>query len=245
MQRKSKQLIALTLAMSMLSGCAAQKQTGAVQPEQSSSVTVEQQENEVSSETIQEVPEMNLGERPMLIRNVTQSDASDVIPCVEPYIIAEDLSNIDNLWQFYFDGEKKQKLVQNGFVVSGTAGSEFFEIYESNRYMMCASFVTVDSLMHTYHLYFSYLLKNIEKNALSESVSALSKRMLDNSLAQYEQLKGSEWESAAQRNVLFFTVGAKLLDDSVRVSDAVADMVSCEVDKINRAEMIDVSAVIG
>lgn len=245
MKKKTKQLVALTLAMSMLSGCAAQKQTGAVQPEQSSSVTAAQQENEVSSETVQEVSEMNLGERPMLIKNVTQSDAGNVTPCVEPYTIAEDLSNIDNLWQFYFEGEKKQKLVQNGFVVSGTSGSEFFEIYESNRYMQCPSFVTVDSLMHTYHLYFSYLLKNIEKSTLSENVSALSKRMLDNSLAQYEQLKGSEWESAAQRNVTFFAVGAKLLDDSVIVPDDVKDMVSTEIDKINCADAIEVSGVTG
>lgn len=245
MKKKTKQLIALTLTMSMLGGCAGQKQTGDIWAGESSADTTEWQEDEVSSQTIQEVPEMNLGERPMLIGNVSQSAVSDINPCVEPYTIAEDLSNIDNLWQFYFEGEKQQKLVQNGFVVSETAGSEFFEIYESNRYMMCPSFVTVDSLMHTYHLYFSYLLKNIEKSTLSEHVSMLSKRMLDNSLAQYEQLKGSEWERAAQRNVLFFTVGAKLLDDSVGVSDDVADMVSAEIDKINRADTIDVSAVTG
>ncbi len=33
----------------------------------------------------------------------------------------------------------------------------FFEIYEMNRYSQIPNFVTVDSLMHTYHLYFSYL----------------------------------------------------------------------------------------
>ena len=258
MKKRTKQLIALTLAMSMLGGCAGQKQPEDIWADESSADTVERHENEmssadtreqqdkeVSSETIQEVPEMNLGERPMLIRNVKQSEANDIIPCVEPYTIAEDLSNIDNLWQFYFEGEIQQKLVQNGFVVSGTSGSEFFEIYESNRYMQCPSFVTVDSLMHTYHLYFSYLLKNIEKSTLSETLSTLSQRMLDDSLAQYEQLRGSEWESAAQRNVLFFAVGAKLLDDSVTVPDDVKDMVSTEINKINCADAIEVSAVTG
>ncbi|RAZ94778.1 hypothetical protein DK853_33415, partial [Klebsiella oxytoca] len=75
--------------------------------------------------------------------------------------------------------------------------------------------------MHTYHLYFSHLLKNIEKNQLSDSVLQLSRRMLDNSISQYEQLKGTEWEEAAKRNVAFFTVGTKLLDDSTPISDYV------------------------
>lgn len=57
--------------------------------------------------------------------------------------------------------------------------------------------------MHTYHLYFSYLLKNMEKTYLSENIRQLSRRMLDSSVAQYEKLKGSEWENAAKRNVAF------------------------------------------
>ena len=77
----------------------------------------------------------------------------------------------------------RDRLGQNGFVVSSSYGKEFFEIYESNRYAQIPNFVTVDSLMHTYHVYFSYLLKNVEKEHLTGCVEQLSKRMLNDSIA--------------------------------------------------------------
>lgn len=189
------------------------------------------------------------GGRPQLV-TPSASDAADlaslgVTPCVEPYTVEPDLSNIDNLWQFYLDDEVKEKLVENGFVVFGNAGREFFQTYEIDRYEQIAHFVTVDSLMHTYHLYFSYLLKNIEKTYLSENIRQLSRRMLDNSVAQYEKLKGSEWENAAKRNVAFFTVGMKLLDDSTVINPEAADMASYELDCIGKADSIYESAITG
>lgn len=252
MIKKSKQMIALALVVSILGGCGVQNQTGKLTDttateqatEEKSSITTEQGA-ETSSETTVAATGMYLWERPMLIKSVEKSDVGSVTPCVEPYVPAPDLSNVDNLWQFYLDDEMADKLAQNGFVVYGNAGSEFFQIYEENRYMMVPNFVTVDSLMHTYHLYFAYLLKNIERDYLSETVAELSRRMLDNSIAQYKQLKGSEWESAAKRNVAFFAVGAKLLDDNTTVVEDVRDIVENELDNINRAEEIAVSEVTG
>ena len=184
------------------------------------------------------------GDRPMLIK-IADIAERDVEANTEAYTVAADMSNVDNLWQFYLSDDLAAKLVQNYFVVSGGGGHEFFEVYESNRYNQRASFVTVDSLMHTYHLYFSYLLKNVEKNQLSDSVLQLSRRMLDNSISQYEQLKGTEWEEAAKRNVAFFTVGTKLLDDSIPINDYVGETVSYELNNIAQAAGIQESAVTG
>ena len=158
-----------------------------------------------------------------------------VTPCVEPYEVESNLSNIDNLWQFYLTDEVADKLAQNGFVVYGYAGREFFEIYEQNRYAQTANFVTVDSLMHTYHLYFSYLLKSMEKTGLLSSMETLSKWMLDDSVEAYEKLKGTEWESAAKRNVAFFNVAVKLLDEDAEVNSDVKDIVEYELGQINSA----------
>ena len=170
----------------------------------------------------------------------------DVAPNVEPYTAEKDLKNIDNLWQFYniSDGEAGI-LAENGFAVYGPEGREFFERYEWNRYDQLASFVTVDSLMHTYHLYFAYLMKNVERDYLAERVTQLSRRMLEDSMNEYEKLKGSEWEDAAKRNVAFFTVGAKLLDDETEVSGYVEDVVGYELDHINGAEWIELSEITG
>ncbi len=179
-----------------------------------------------------------MSERPMLLSTVS-NPGIDVTPSVAPYTIEPDLSNITNLDQFYWlmnDGNQAALLARNGFLVdSDSRSNEFYEIYEINRYAQIPNFVTVDSLMHTYHLYFSYLLRNIEQNYLSDSLTRLSGRMLEASLDQYRQLAGSEWEEAARRNVAFFTVGSCLLDDTVPVEEFVADTVRQELDNINRA----------
>lgn len=180
---------------------------------------------------------------PFPVKDAAVSEEIGVTPSVAPYTIEADLSNIDNLWQFYLTDEQKEMLAQNGFVVFGDAGREFFEIYEINRYVPVASFVTVDSLMHTYHLYFAHLLKKVEKEYLVDCLGQLSKRMLDNSIKEYGSLKGSEWEEAAKRNVAFFTVGAKLLDDKTEVNGDVKEIAEYEFNHIMAAEKIDDSMI--
>ncbi len=265
-KRKGRQVIALLLSVSLLTACAAQEaENGSdVSPDTASSEQREntssdaqagQSEQEVSAE--QTAPDGNVaeispevyvgltdGKRPQLIVDMG-ADSVDVTPCVEPYEIASDLSNVENLWQFYFDDELASMIAGNGFVVCGDAGREFFEIYETNRYGFIPNFITVDSLMHTYHLYFAHLLKNIEKGYLSDTLEQLSEKMLADSIEQYDALKGSEWESAAKRNVAFFCIGAKLLDESTEIPDDVADIAQNELAMIEQAEGIQYSGITG
>lgn len=257
MKKKSGKFIALTLVIGMLactlSACASQKQPE--QPPESSIVqeppTPPAAETETSPaadlpvEITQTGSQPYAGQRPVLVTGAVKNSDISVTASVAPYTVSPNLSNIDNLWQFYFSDDMIEKLYRNGFVVGSDAGQEFFGIYEDNRYNMVPNFITVDSLMHTYHLYFSYLLKNIERDYLSASLTQLGRRMLDNSLEQYRQLQGSEWESAAKRNIAFFTVGAKLLDDSTPVEKDVADIVSYELDNIRGAQGISESQITG
>lgn len=266
----AKKVVVLVLVMSMLGGCAAPG-GAVVETEQNTEVfnssqgtetdaeadkqgmdeaeTVGKQETASDSDAQQQAEPVSAdrlyaGERPVFMQS-KQGSSGDVTPRVEKYVIAPDLGNVENLGQFYLQDGMAAMLAQNGFVVAGDAGSEFFEVYETNRYGQIPNFVTVDSLMHTYHLYFAHLLKNIERNYLSEELSLLSARMLENSRAQYEQLAGSEWESAARRNIAFFTVGAKLLDDSVEADSEVGQTVANELEKIRSAEGIDLSEITG
>lgn len=255
-KRKYRKLLAAVLAVSLLGGCATPTQpdgngTSASETqvqqetEQPSSVQTQEDQN-VSSADTEVMLDLYMGRRPMLVGSLPQSVSENVTPQVTQYSVEPDLTNIVNLNQFYFseeDAELTQKLAKNGFVVAGDAGNEFFEVYEMNRYELIPNFVTVDSLMHTYHLYFSFLLKNIERDYLFDGLVKLSDRMLENSLAQYEVLKGSEWESAAKRNVAFFTIGKKLLDDSTQVNPDVAQLVQSELDKIGRAEGVEISDI--
>ena len=184
------------------------------------------------------------GARPTFFEQ-TKEQTERVTPSVERWSVAPDLGNVENTWQFYITPGMQEKLVQNGFVVTDSAGNEFFDIYETNRYAMIPNFITVDSLMHTYHLCFDHLLEDVERQYLSEKLRELGIRMADGSRAQYEALSGSEWEEAAKRNMVFFSVGAKLLDDSFLADGAVGAAVSEELSKIERAEGIELSAVTG
>lgn len=184
------------------------------------------------------------GVRPTFFEQ-TKEQTERVTPSVERWSVAPDLGNVENTWQFYITPGMQEKLVQNGFVVTDSAGNEFFDIYETNRYAMIPNFITVDSLMHTYHLCFDHLLEDVERQYLSEKLRELGVRMADGSRAQYEALSGSEWEEAAKRNMVFFSVGVKLLDDSFLADGAVGAAVSEELSKIERAEGIELSAVTG
>lgn len=154
------------------------------------------------------------------------------------------LGNVTNVGDFYLTNTQKSALEQNMFTVNASGGqNEFFDTYESNRYSQQASFVTVDSMMHTYHLYFSHLQKNSEKQYLSASLLTLSTAMLQASADQLNTLSGSEWEGAAQRNVVFFSVAARLLDPSVQTPASVEPIVSDELAKIQNASGTSTCAI--
>lgn len=253
-RRWQKGLLSLVLACVL---CACGMQNGASIGGTESDETTKAAESQVQTEpeevkqpaTEEPVAEVfvpcSIQGRPALIEVQAESSTLDFTPNISPYTVEPDLSNVENLKQFYFQEEFAQQLAKNGFIVAGEVGSEFFEVYESNRYMMIPNFITVDSLMHTYHLYFSYLLKNIELNYLSENLMELSRRMLIHSQTQYEALQGTQWEEAALRNVAFFTIGAKLMDDTTVVLPAAEEVVSTELQRIQQAEGIDCSLITG
>ena len=153
-----------------------------------------------------------LSRKSFIEKDVKSYADSTLVPTVEPYEIEADLSNCINAYDFeYWTDEAKAQLAEDGFLVTGDSAKEFFFEYEVNRYAQRPDFVTVDSLLHTYHLYFQHLLKQIEKDSLNDMIKSVSDSMLTESIKQYNELKGSEWEAAAVNNVSFFAVGASLI----------------------------------
>lgn len=212
-QKNADRAIAVILAACLLVGCGPADRAD-TKPEE----TAAAQETAENSET--KLPEKGQGNTPRPTLLSTEAAKEEAVTAhVTPYAIAPDLGNVENLWQFYIEDDLAAKLAENGFVVWGDGGSEFYEGYEWNRYSLIPNFVTVDSMMHTYHLYFAYLMKKIEKDYLADGLSELSVKMLENSAKQYETLKGTEWEEAAARNVAYFLVGARLSGAEVPAYD--------------------------
>ncbi len=254
-----KRIMAVFLAACMLSGCGMSELGDLFRGGDDSDAffTPEEEETDVDAddgetkpdaeEAVTELPEdipANGNGRPSLLSMEAPIEEM-VTPNVSPYTVDADLGNVENLWQFYMTEEMAAKLSANGFVVWDNAGNEFFEVYEWNRYSLIPNFVTVDSMMHTYHLYFSYLLEQVEKGYLADDLAGLSVKMTESSAAQYEELKGTEWEEAAARNVAFFAVGARLLGAEVPAYDYAESLISQELSAIDQAAGIGESVITG
>lgn len=153
-------------------------------------------------------------------------------PAVEDYRVAADLGNVINKDLFDFSSEAQNLLGKNGFVVVPSPNREFFSIYEVNRYSSIPNFVTTDAMLHNYHLYFSHLLRTLEKDKLRVELDSLTGSMLAESQNQYQALKGTDWENAAKRNVAFFAVAARLLDPQAEIPSLVDQEVSKELELI-------------
>ena len=177
--------------------------------------------------------------RPSLLKNRFKI-SSEINANTAEYEVKADLSNVYNKDLYYFNDEQIKMLSDNYFFVDKSYGSyEFFEVYENNRYYYESNFVTVDSLMHTYHLFFSHLLKNLEKTKLSEAVSKMSTKMYEKSLEQLKDAKGTNFQEAAERNVAFFAVANLLMENEIEADDKILEIANKEVAKINAASGIE------
>jgi hypothetical protein len=167
----------------------------------------------------------------------------DFTPAVEPYQVEEGLANVTNREMFYLSPEAEKLLVENGFVVVPDTEREFFMLYEMNRYEPVPSFITTDSLLHNYHLFFSHLLRVVEKEELAPTLKELTQDMLSEAEKQYEALKGTEWENAAARNMAFFAVAGRLLEPDFPVPEPVREIVAEELKLIESRAGIQESPV--
>ena len=206
---KKKQWLALAMTLCLAAGaagCGSREDTTVAEVTEESQEERETEEKETATEETGETKE-----------NQTRQEEGlpDYVPSVESYQVEADLSNVENADRFYLQDHMVKKLVENNFVVCDGTWSEFFDLYEQNRYLQVPVFVTTDSMMHTYHLYFALLQKNTESNYLTDLTGKFSSRMYEDSLAQYQELEGTEWEDAALKNVAFFAVGAELMGEDV------------------------------
>lgn len=167
----------------------------------------------------------------------------NVKPAIPEYTIEPDLGNVTNATAFHLNPEARDLLAKNAFVVENAGDQEFFEHYEMNRYAKRPNFITTDSMLHTYHLLFSYLLRQVEEERLSAELESLNAGMLSKALNQYAMLKGTAWEKAARQNIGFFAVGSKLLDQSAIIPGEVRDEVSKELALIKAHRGISESPV--
>lgn len=132
---------------------------------------------------------------------------------VKAYKVNDDLSNIENMEQFgEFTKEQLELLKENNFFVNPTHVEQLFYIYEDNEYKSIPSFITTDSVLQVYHIFYDYTLRNIEEQKLLGMLKELTERMLNNSITVYEEIADENIKDIQLKNIAFFSVAQLCLN---------------------------------
>lgn len=168
---------------------------------QLSSQEPEEEENE-SSETVVSI-ETDIKVRERTVIEVPYT-ATEIIPQVEPYTVADDLSNIKNLNQFQgLSQRQKDLLIKNGFFVQPTMEEQLFYIYEDNEYNLLPTFVTTDSVLQVYHIFYDYSLRTLEQESLFPILVELNESLLKKMIILHRQADNKNVQEAAYKNIAF------------------------------------------
>jgi hypothetical protein len=100
-------------------------------------------------------------------------------PKAPGYRIMPGLSNVENLNQFDdLTAEQLAAIEKNGFVVRPSGDDQLFWIYERNDYQDIPLFVSVDSALQLYHVFYDYSLRSVEKEKLYQNAVRLNEAMI-------------------------------------------------------------------
>ncbi|MFO7867357.1 MAG: DUF3160 domain-containing protein [Candidatus Aminicenantes bacterium] len=127
--------------------------------------------------------------------------------------------------------EAEKKLLRaNGFVVSPAQGNmdEIYDIYIQARERNQPLFITTDSMLHTAHIFFNYLLRILEMEKLYDLSRGLTDKMRTLSQIQYDEAEAGPVKEAARLNIGFFSVPEKIFDPSFQAGYGLEDLVEKE-----------------
>lgn len=157
----------------------------------------------------------------------------DFTPKIPEYNLplkTEDISNYQEFSGKIQISSKAQTILKNnGFVAISTPK----DIAESGVYLLDSSreafpkddfaayyqvikdkdlpiFITTDSLLHYYHIFFDTTLMKLERDLFYSDIWELSEELLNKSISQYNEANG-DLKEAARRNITYLSVALELL----------------------------------
>ncbi|HEX2950322.1 MAG TPA: DUF3160 domain-containing protein, partial [Armatimonadota bacterium] len=150
------------------------------------------------------------------------------------YTVRPDLSNVSNRKILpKFTPEQQNTLATYGFVARPTAEEQLFYIYENNAYKRTNSFVTTDSVLHSYHIFYDFTLRYLERARLFATARSLSRVMLDVDLTALKAQHPPEIKTALTNNAAFFAIPLVLLGEKPALPAEVQSLVDTEITRIN------------
>jgi hypothetical protein len=121
-------------------------------------------------------------------------------------------ANIINLFQFKdVSPEFLQKLSDNNMVMTQSANTQLFHIYEENDYHQMPNFITTDVMLQAFHMYFSYTLKYLEMKKFVPAVENMCQIIYSNSMNYAKTTDDPELKQTAEYNATFYAIPYTIL----------------------------------
>ncbi|HOQ82626.1 MAG TPA: DUF3160 domain-containing protein, partial [bacterium] len=168
---------------------------------------------------------------------------AQIKPDIKPYRVSDDLKEVANLKDFSLSDETKNLLVKNLFVVMPAEHEQPFFVYEDNDYRGIPSFVSVDSVLHVYHLFFDFTLRQLEEEKLMPLIEEFTRKLLIQTTQTYKKVQTRQLKEAALKNMAFCGVAARLLEFKVSLPEEATKMVETEINLIKNHAFLDVGTI--
>jgi hypothetical protein len=139
--------------------------------------------------------------------------------------------------------DQEQMLSQNGFVVLRVNGFETLaNFYETAYHMGMPIMITTDAVLHTYHVLFDEILKQIEINEFIGALSSAIGALLVKAQEQAELWISTPLERASKLNLMYLEVAYALIQPSFKPETTEAQQ---ELQLISKHEDIYFSPIFG
>lgn len=145
------------------------------------------------------------------------------------------ICNLVNPFQLEtFDDDMQEALGRNGFVIVPQKYLQHFHVYENNDYRDFPSFVTTDMYMQLFHMYFSYLLRDLEEQKLIPMLTDFSRKMHALMKQKAETETDPAVKDLAAYNTAYYAIGHALLTGTATLSspDSYREAVAQEIAKV-------------
>ena len=147
-------------------------------------------------------------------------------------------NNIVNLFQFKdIDKEILEKLQQNNFVITKGNNLQLFHAYEENDYRQVPNFITTDLYLPAFPMYFSYILKSLEKQHIIPTLEMLCHSFNAACIKLAEQTEDESLKDMAEHAATFYAIPYYLLTNkTLTVPSKYETEYQEEIEHINKQE---------
>ncbi|MDR1542082.1 MAG: DUF3160 domain-containing protein [Clostridiales bacterium] len=154
-----------------------------------------------------------------------------------------DLSNIENISSFpNLTQNQKDMLLENRFVATPTTEAQMFYIYEENEYKAVPSFVTSDSILQLFQIFYEYSLRTLEESYLMEDIFSLTDIIFE-SFKDAGAQSGEAGEALSRASAFFGVAAYLMMEDKDEAGLMLAELpeealllAEAEIDLIEHAD---------